>query len=64
MKDIDVFSLPEDTCKKVIIVSGYFNPLHVGHIEYFRKAKACGDKLCVIVNSDFQRALKGSRQLL
>lgn len=52
------------SCKKVIIVSGYFNPLHVGHIEYFRKAKACGDKLCVIVNSDFQRALKGSKPFM
>ena len=51
-------------CKKIIIVSGYFNPLHVGHIEYFRKAKACGDKLCVIVNNDFQRALKGSKPFM
>jgi len=50
--------------KKIIIVSGYFNPLHVGHIEYFRKAKAYGDKLCVIVNSDFQRALKGSKPFM
>tara|TARA_B100001094_G_scaffold331004_1_gene397905 strand:- start:16544 stop:16984 length:441 start_codon:yes stop_codon:yes gene_type:complete len=50
--------------EKVIIVSGYFNPLHVGHIEYFHKAKACGDKLCVIVNNDFQRALKGSKPFM
>jgi len=64
VKDIDVFGLPEDNHKKVIIVSGYFNPLHVGHIEYFRKAKACGDKLCVIVNNDFQRALKGSKPFM
>ena len=47
--------------KKAIIVSGYFNPIHKGHIEYFQKAKAHGDKLFVIVNSDFQRALKGSK---
>ena len=25
--------------KKAIIVSGYFNPLHKGHLELFRKAK-------------------------
>ena len=50
--------------KKVIIVSGYFNPLHIGHIEYFSKARACGDELCVIVNNDVQRALKGSRQFM
>ena len=45
-----------------IIVSGYFNPIHKGHIEYFQNAKANGDKLFVIVNSDFQRALKGSKE--
>ena len=46
--------------KKAIIVSGYFNPIHKGHIEYFNNAKERGDKLIVIVNSDHQRALKGS----
>ena len=48
--------------KKAIIVSGYFNPVHKGHIEYFNKAKAQGDKLFVIVNNDFQRELKGSKE--
>ena len=47
---------------KAIIVSGYFNPIHKGHIEYFNNAKACGDRLIVIVNSDYQRALKGSKE--
>ena len=46
--------------KKSIIVSGYFNPLHKGHLDLFDKAKAIGDELWVIVNSDFQRELKGS----
>jgi glycerol-3-phosphate cytidylyltransferase/D-beta-D-heptose 7-phosphate kinase/D-beta-D-heptose 1-phosphate adenosyltransferase len=48
--------------QKAIIVSGYFNPIHKGHIEYFYNAKASGDKLIVIVNSDYQRALKGSKE--
>lgn len=48
--------------KKAIIVSGYFNPLHKGHLEYFKKAKACGDLLFVIINSDYQRKLKGSKE--
>ncbi len=48
--------------KKAVIVSGYFNPVHKGHIEYFKNAKACGDKLIVIVNSDYQRELKGSKE--
>ena len=49
---------------KAIIVSGYFNPLHKGHIELFEKAKASGDELWVIVNSDLQRALKGSKEFM
>ena len=48
--------------KKAIIVSGYFNPIHKGHIEYFNNAKSCGDELFVIVNNDIQRALKGSKE--
>ena len=47
---------------KVVIVSGYFNPVHKGHIEYFIKSKEHGDKLYVIVNNDFQRELKGSKK--
>lgn len=47
---------------KAIIVSGYFNPLHRGHIEYFNNAKTYGDLLIVIVNNDFQRLIKGSKE--
>ena len=50
--------------KKAIIVSGYFNPLHKGHIEYFHKAKKHGDELFVIVNSDYQRKIKGSKEFM
>ena len=49
---------------KAIIVSGYFNPLHKGHIEYFHLAKAKGDQLFVIVNNDHQRALKESKEFM
>jgi len=48
--------------KKAIIVSGYFNPIHKGHLEYFNNAKELGDELFVIVNSDLQRGLKGSKE--
>jgi len=48
--------------KKAIIVSGYFNPIHKGHLEYFNNAKALCDELFVIVNNDHQRELKGSKE--
>jgi D-beta-D-heptose 7-phosphate kinase/D-beta-D-heptose 1-phosphate adenosyltransferase len=47
--------------KKAIIVSGYFNPIHKGHLEYFHNAKSLSEELFVIVNSDLQRDLKGSK---
>jgi cytidyltransferase-like protein len=50
--------------KKAVIVSGYFNPIHKGHLELFRKAKENADKLWVIVNSDLQRELKGSKEFM
>ncbi|CAI8294785.1 MAG: Bifunctional protein HldE [Bacteroidota bacterium] len=48
--------------KTAVIVSGYFNPIHKGHLEYFHNAKSHADALFVIVNSDHQRALKGSKE--
>jgi cytidyltransferase-like protein len=44
----------------VVAVSGYFNPLHVGHLEMIEKSKKLGDKLVVIINNDYQVKLKGS----
>jgi cytidyltransferase-like protein len=46
--------------KKIIITSGYFNPLHIGHVNLLRGAKNLGDFLIVIVNNDKQVKLKGS----
>ena len=37
---------------KLIIVSGGFDPIHSGHIEYFKAAKGYGDRLIVALNSD------------
>jgi cytidyltransferase-like protein len=44
--------------ERVVAVSGYFDPIHVGHIELIRKAKELGDKLLVIVNNTEQAHLK------
>ncbi len=43
---------------KMIVASGYFDPIHVGHIEYLKKAKELGGKLIVIINNDKQALLK------
>lgn len=45
---------------KVVITSGYFNPLHVGHINLISEAKKLGDFLVVILNNDEQVKIKGS----
>ena len=43
------------------IVSGYFNPIHRGHLEYINAAKKECDFLVVIVNNDLQVKLKKSK---
>ena len=48
--------------KKAVIVSGYFNQIHKGHLEYFNNSRALADELFVIVNNDAQRVLKGSKE--
>jgi cytidyltransferase-like protein len=48
----------------LVIISGYFNPLHKGHLEYIKLSKGLGDKLYVIVNNDLQRELKGSKEFM
>lgn len=45
---------------RVVVVSGYFNPIHSGHLDYLEAASNLGDHLVVIVNNDFQVTLKGS----
>lgn len=37
---------------KVVLVTGGFDPLHIGHIEYFKSAASLGDTLVVGLNSD------------
>lgn len=49
---------------KIIIISGYFNPLHGGHLDLIEGAKRLGDKLVVIVNNDKQQLLKKGKIIL
>ncbi len=48
----------------IVAVSGYFNPLHVGHLEMIEKARELGDILVAIVNNDKQVAIKGSHPFM
>ena len=47
-----------------IALSGFFDPIHVGHIEYINNAKKLGDWLVVIVNNNNQCALKKGKYFM
>lgn len=49
---------------KIVIVSGYFNPLHGGHLDMIEAAARMGDKLIVIVNNDKQQVMKKGKVIL
>jgi len=49
---------------KRVAVSGYFDPIHVGHLEYLKLAKELGDKLVVIVNNNYQCVLKKGKPFM
>jgi cytidyltransferase-like protein len=48
----------------IACVSGYFDPIHIGHIEYFKLSKNVADKLMVIVNNDEQAILKKGKPFM
>lgn len=50
--------------KKIVIVSGFFNPIHGGHISHIKEAKKLGDELWVIVDNDKQQMLKKGKIIL
>ena len=49
---------------KTVAVSGYFDPIHVGHLEYLKLSKDLGDKLVVIVNNNYQCVLKKGKPFM
>lgn len=49
---------------KKVAISGYFDPIHIGHLEYIRLAKKLGDYLIVIVNNDKQACLKKGKSFM
>lgn len=49
---------------KLVIVSGYFNPLHGGHLDMIEAAAKLGDRLLVVVNNDKAQMLKKGKIIL
>lgn len=48
----------------LVVVSGYFAPLHVGHVRLIRAAATLGSRVVVIVNNDAQQELKKGRVVI
>ena len=49
---------------KIVIESGFFNPLHGGHLDMIEAGAKLGDKLIVIVNNDKQQVMKKGKVIL
>ena len=49
---------------KIVINSGYFDPIHIGHIECMELSKKLGDKLVIILNNDHQCILKKGKPFM
>ena len=49
---------------RTVAISGYFDPIHVGHLEYIIEAKKLGDRLIVIVNNNHQCVLKKGKPFM
>jgi len=50
--------------KTVVVVSGYFNPVHIGHINLIKSAKKLGDYLVAVVNNDKQQMIKKGKIIM
>lgn len=60
----DILVYPTSLRPCTVVVSGYFNPLHRGHLDYIEAAAKLGDRLVVIVNNDHQVQLKGRKTFM
>ena len=49
---------------RTVAISGYFDPIHVGHLEYIIEAKKLGDRLIVIINNNHQCVLKKGKPFM
>jgi D-beta-D-heptose 7-phosphate kinase/D-beta-D-heptose 1-phosphate adenosyltransferase len=54
----------KDKNKKVVMVSGGFDPIHIGHVRMFQEAKKLGGKLVVVLNNKNWFKLKGKHPIV
>lgn len=54
----------EPVKRVAVVVSGYFSPLHVGHLDLIEDAAARGDEVIVIVNNNAQQQMKKGKVIL
>lgn len=47
-----------------VIVSGYFSPLHIGHLDMIESGARIGDKLVVVVNNNAQQKAKKGKVII
>lgn len=50
--------------KGVVMISGGFDPIHIGHVRYMQDAKKLGKKLVVVINNDNWLELKKGRHFM
>jgi D-beta-D-heptose 7-phosphate kinase/D-beta-D-heptose 1-phosphate adenosyltransferase len=50
--------------KKIVMISGGFDPIHIGHIRYIQEAKKLGDYLIVVLNNDNWLRLKKGKEFM
>ncbi|PIR68584.1 hypothetical protein COU49_00300 [Candidatus Nomurabacteria bacterium CG10_big_fil_rev_8_21_14_0_10_35_16] len=50
---------PTKKPKRVVMVSGGFDPIHIGHVRLFQEARKLGNKLIVVLNNDHWFKVKG-----
>lgn len=50
--------------KKIVMISGGFDPIHIGHVRYMQEAKKLGNHLVVVINNDNWLRLKKGKQFM
>jgi len=56
--------MPDNRAGTLVIVSGYFGPIHVGHLDMIEAGAAAGDELFVIVNNNAQQIKKKGKIIM